>query len=303
MAKDYIIQKAVEASKVKKGLLRPLNTYEQQAKSDGCCAILKFDENGHYLGAWSRTGEPAISMSLIGFAMADFEWEGEPLLPHYPESQRRTTKPGRFAGYAVIGEAWWPGKGEFNKISGDFRRQAPSQKLRFVINDVIPLEDFERGRCEFSYSHRVAEFRDVQEERFFFTDYWPAGAGDPQERCNQLVGLGGYDGLILRDPAGTWAVGRGTTGEIIKVKQKLSFDLRVLEVNEAVGEKTGRAVWKLVVDFRGQRLGVGSGVPFDRANVPNVGDIVEVEAMDYSSDGLLREPRFKGIRYDKLETD
>lgn len=290
MAKDYIIQKAVEASKVKKGLLRPLKEYEQQAKSDGCCAILKFDDAG-YIGAWSRTGERAVSMDLIGQAMA--------LHGCTKVSSLNAT----FRDVAVIGEAWWPGKGEFNKISGAFRRQQASRELKLVINDIIPLEDFERGRCEFTYANRVFDYRAIKEDKFFFTDYWPAGSGDPQERCNQLVATGGYDGLILRDLAGTWTRGRGTTGEIIKIKQKLSFDLRVLEVNEAVGEKTGRAVWKLVVDFRGQRLGVGSGVPFDRANVPNVGDIVEVEAMDYSSDGLLREPRFKGIRHDKLETD
>lgn len=303
MSKAYIIQKAVEASKVKKGYIKPLNLYEQQAKSDGCCAILRFDSNGNYLGAWSRTGERAISMDQVGQAMANFGREQEPWIGSVPSSKQVTTAPGAFAGKAVIGEAWWPGKGEFNKISGEFRRQAPSSKLHLVINDVIDLEDFDRGRSEFSYGHRVAEFRDVKQERFYFTQWWPAGSSDPQERCNQMVQVGGYDGLILRDPNGTWTVGRGTTGEIIKVKQKLSFDLRVLEVNTVKGEKTGRDVFKLVVDFRGQRLGVGSGVPFDRASVPNVGDIVEVEAMDYSSDGLLREPRFKGIRHDKIETD
>ena len=56
-------------------------------------------------------------------------------------------------------------------------------------------------------------------------------------------------------------------------------------------------------DFRGKRLGVGSGVPHKQEDVPPVGSIVEVVAMDYSSDGLLREPRFKGVRFDKTQPD
>lgn len=284
MAGDYIIQKAVEASKVKKGYLLPLNEYEQQAKYDGCCAILKFGKGGRYLGAWSRTGEEAVSMKNIGDRMY-------------------TAYGQRLEDTAFIGEAWWPGKGEFNKISGEFRTQKPSDKLLFVINDAIPLVDFENGECRVPYIERVCEWRNSVGLVWFFAENWLPGHGCPQERCNQLVKAGGFDGLILRKQDGFWKVGRGTTGEIIKVKQKLSFDLRVLEVNTEVGEKTGRDVYKLVVDFRGKRLGVGSGLPHKREEVPNVGDIVEVEAMDYSSDGLLREPRYKGVRFDKVRPD
>lgn len=284
MAGDYIIQKAVEAGKVKKGFLEPLNIYEQQAKYDGCCAILKFGLGGRFLGAWSRTGEEAVSMQNIGDAM-----------------YRRYGK--KLESLAFIGEAWWPGKGEFNKISGEFRRQRPSDLLQFVINDVIPLASFEKGESRTPYIERVAEWRGISAARWFFAQSWLPGHGDPQERCNQLVQAGGFDGLILRKQGGFWKVGRGTTGEIVKVKQKLSFDLKVLEVNTVTGEKTGRDVYKLVVDFRGKPLGVGSGLPHKREEVPNVGDIVEVEAMDYSSDGLLREPRFKGVRFDKLRPD
>lgn len=284
MAGDYIIQKAVEASKVKKGYLLPLNEYEQQAKYDGCCAILKFGGKGQPIRCLSRTGEPAYSMDNVAEDMAK----------QYGD---------QIENLVFIGEAWWPGKGEFNKISGEFRRFKPSERLRFVINDVIPLADFEAGKCITSYASRVQDWRTMNGPRWEFARRWMPGSGDPQERCNQLVQAGGFDGLILRDLAGTWTVGRGTTGEIIKVKQKLSFDLRVLEVNTEVGEKTGRDVYKLVVDFRGKRLGVGSGLPHKREDVPNVGDIVEVEAMDYSSDGLLREPRYKGIRFDKVQPD
>lgn len=293
MAKDYIIQKAVELSKVKKKLLPGIDlaTYEQQAKYDGCCAILLFDADAQYTGCYSRTGERYVSMDSIGQQM--MAWGVEEFGVYETP----------FRDVAVIGEAWWPGKGEFNNISGEFRRGQISFKLELKINDCLPLEDFRAGTCNAPYSDRVERFRDVAEEAFSFVDYWPAGSSEPQERCNQLVQAGGFDGLVLRDLNGTWTVGSGNTGEIIKIKQKLSFDLRVTAVNCVKGEKTGRDVFKLVVDFRGLPLGVGSGVPHKLSEVPLIGDIVEVEAMDYSSDGLLREPRFKGIRFDKTQPD
>ena len=293
MAKDYIIQKAVEFGKVKKKIAKDLDlsTYEQQAKYDGCCAILLFDEDGQFTGCYSRTGEKYVSMTSIGEQMK--AWDDEV----------HTIWGKLLRNVAVIGEAWWPGKGEFNNISGAFRRGQINFDLQFAINDVIPLPDFNKGKCDKPYDERVADFRNIKHGNFFFVDYWMPGSSDPQERCNQLVASGGFDGLILRKLEGAWKVGSGNTGEIIKIKQKLSFDLKVLEVNVVTGAKTGRNVYKLVVDFRGNRLGVGSGVPHDVEDVPSVGDIVEVEAMDYSSDGLLREPRFKGIRFDKAQPD
>lgn len=292
---DYIIQKAVNADTVKKKLQRSLEEYGRtflaQSKYDGCCAVLRRDEDvsltvhsdSRTLG-FSRTGEYYPSLSLIA-------------------DELETAFGGR---YVFIGEAWWPGKDQFSLISGDFRRQQPSERLRLIVNDILTHEEFEAGFSPVPYRERRrrVDWADYGLERVEPCATWAPGTyGCPQAMCNQLVELGGYDGLILRDPEGTWTRGRGTTGEIVKIKRVLSYDLRVLEVNTVPGAKTGRPVHKLVVDFNGKRLGVGSGVPHDIADCPVVGDIVEVEAMDLSSEGLLREPRFKGIRYDKLEAD
>lgn len=34
-----------------------------------------------------------------------------------------------------------------------------------------------------------------------------------------------------------------------------------------------------------------------------IGLIVEIEGMGFTADGLIREPRFNGVRHDKLEAD
>lgn len=281
MSKDYIIQKAVEIAKVKKNRRLTLDEYAARFfayyKYDGCCAVLR---DGY---TFSRTGEEYKCLNEVARYLSR----------EYPDK-------------VFIGEAWWPGKDQFNLISGAFRRQEENDKLMFMVHDVIPEDDFHKGMCIIPFNQRGMEetLDDMLGGRIMEARGWAPGTyGNPQDKCNEVVALGGYDGLILRDPDGAWVRGSGTTGEIVKIKRKLSFDLEVLEVNVVKGEKTGRDVYKLVVAFNGGRLGVGSGVPHNPCDVPKVGDIVEVEAMDYSSDGLLREPRFKGIRFDKLRAD
>jgi DNA ligase-1 len=286
MSKEYIIQKAVEVGKVVKPRRLLPDQYGERfmafRKYDGCCAVLKDGQT------FSRTGESYQCLDDVAKYLHQ-----------------------RAPDFVFIGEAWWPGKDQFNLISGAFRRQQTNDDLFLMLHDVIPKSDFDYGSTFMPFLERAYiadELDGVMDDRiqsakgFGYLGSWAA----VQAKCNEIVDEGGYDGLVLRDPNGLWKAGSGTTGEIIKVKRKLSFDLRVLEVNTAIGEKTGRAVYKLVVDFRGSRLGVGSGLPHDAALVPAVGDIVEVEAMDYSSNGLLRllrEPRFKGIRFDKTEPD
>ncbi|AXN53747.1 DNA ligase [Sphingomonas phage Scott] len=284
MAKDYIIQKAVEIGKVVKKNRLTLEEYGQRfsawRKYDGCCAILKDGST------FSRTGEEYRCLDSVARFLREL----------YPN-------------LVFIGEAWWGGRNQFNLISGAFRRLEENDRLQFIVHDVLPRSAFDAGYCPIPFKDREHELIDGGAldgalNRIYLAQGWAAGTyGDPQAKCNELVYEGGYDGLILRNPDGHWTVGSGTTGEIVKIKRKLSFDLEVLEVNTAVGEKTGRTVYTLVVDFKGQRLGVGSGVPHKLADVPTVGSIVEVEAMDYSSDGLLREPRYKGTRFDKLSPD
>lgn len=277
---EYIIQKAVAPSAVRKASRLTLEEYGQRfdayRKYDGCCAVMA----GGF--CYSRTGEGYISMSSVA----------EDLYDLYPD-------------LVFIGEAWWPGKDQFNLISGVFRRGKLSRDLLLIVHDILTVGEFENGRSDVPFWLRMNRVDEgALPDRVRIAEGWAAGSyGCPQELCNRLVDEGGYDGLILRDPHGTWTRGSGTSGEIVKIKRELSFDLRVLEVNTAVGEKTGRTVYKLVVDFRGKRLGVGSGVPHKQEDVPPVGSIVEVVAMAYSSDGLLREPRFKGVRFDKTQPD
>lgn len=202
---------------------------------------------------------------------------------------------------------WWPGKDQFNLISGEFRRMQVSNRLKVAVHDVLYADEFKAGHSPVPFQQRMARLGAVGGERWRLAERYRAGTyGCPQELCNKLVAEGGYDGLVLRDPEGTWTKGSGTTGEIVKIKRVLSFDLRVTAIYEGVGKHAGR-LGALGLDFNGQELRVGTGFTDEQREEwwrnPPIDQIAEVEAMDYSSDGLLREPRFKGLRFDKITAD
>jgi len=303
MANDYIVHKAVELKNVKKKLVpseRELtHNYLCQPKYDGCNMVAKKYTQAQQgdiiegqVALRSRTDEPVRSAGHIESAIA--------LAPFMPLG-------------VYLGEYWHPFLPQ-NEISGKFRdTKQQHEEPFFVVFDYLTHEEFDNGYSPLSYTERVARipplFFRIEE---FKSPVFPAESQGylvdqeltPMEAARTLSEAGNYDGIILRKPDGTWTRGRGTDGEVIKIKPTLTLDLRVLRQNSAVGEKTGRDVYTIVVQLPdGKEQEVGSGIPHTLAAVPHAGDIVEIEAMSYSKNGLLREPRFKGIRHDKTEPD
>lgn len=302
---EYIVHKAVELSKVKVKRRAELSApgfleanYIAQPKYDGCNMVALFD--GEKVEFFSRTGEPVTSVPHIEMAIVTF--------------------PGMLPG-AYLGECWAPDL-PFNEISGLFRRQTPDEetcRLQFVIFDYLTCDEWNAGESIVNYGNRVARMEPkLSLIPQALNPIWLAGSfgniaetfknTTAQDVCNKLVEAGGYDGLVLRDPYGAWKKGdNGTGGEIIKVKQVLSFDLRVVDYVPGKGKYEGQ-IGSLIVEFNGQRMGAGTGLSDKQRNIDLFhsqwyNKIVEVEALGYSSDGLLREPRLKGIRHDKVEAD
>lgn len=212
-------------------------------------------------------------------------------------------------GFVVLGEVWHP-EWSFPKISGSMRRRAPCPDLHFVANDLLPaglvscweykdryedLLGLVGGVNSFTAQDQqvYAALTTSQEVRKFNES--------PTEWAARLKSMGGYDGVILRDPRAGYTVGDAKRGEIIKVKPVMSLDLRIGAIITDVGAKTGRDVYSIAVDYNGVTSLVGSGMP--HVLDFSIGDIAEVECMGITEDGKLREPRFKGIRHDKLKAD
>jgi len=211
--------------------------------------------------------------------------------------------------YVMLGELWTNGVPQ-PTISGWARKHTPAPNLGFVVNDVLPigLEDFR------PYSARLAALRAI------FGMSWSLPWTPGVYAVGTLTSLAhpgeGYDGVILRDPGAVYRVGLARNGEIVKVKPTLTLDLQVVGINSGEGKHAG-TMGALIVSYRGVWTRVGTGFSdaeraewyarwkcgklFTRENGKM--RIVEVEAMAVTDAGALREPRYKGERFDKDQAD
>lgn len=260
----------------------PADEYIMMPKYDGCLAIVVADDTGHVL---TRTGEPITS------------------IPHVMAQARKL-----LPGYVIFGEAY-KFDTPFKDISGAFRRRAPQDDLIVVAFDAVPVADWRAGKCDESYKARLARLREA-----WHASPVPAiivapasDAGASQGFANALVANGGYDGAILRRADAPWTTGASKNGEAIKVKPVQSLDLEVLGWYRGKGKHADRA-GGITVLYKGVQTDVGTG--FSDRERQEIADawqapcgVAEVEFMELTADGKLREPRFKGWRYDKEQPD
>ena len=257
----------------------PFDDYVMMPKYDGCLAIITPD------GVITRTGEPISSIPQCSQAVAE-------VLP----------------GHAVFGEVY-KFDTPFKDISGSFRRHKPQPDLLGAVFDAVPFKDWLTAKCDKPYIERYAALR----EAVLHTptpSLIVAPALDleaPQGFANALVGnMAGYDGAIIRRKSAGWATGASKNGEAIKVKPVQSLDLRAWAVFPGKGKHAGRA-GGITVAYRGVETNVGTG--FSDAERERLtthgckGQIAEIEFMELTADGKLREPRFKGWRHDKDKAD
>lgn len=212
-------------------------------------------------------------------------------------------------GLVFQGEIWVRDT-PFKDISGAARRHAAQPHLGAVLYDVHQAPDFYTGYAEpLAYRARYAHLHDElaklsgNPKITAVQSHTLDSMTPPRLIAREYVLRGGYDGIVLRDPASHWVAGPVRDGELIKVKPNESLDLRVAAVHCVPGEKTGRPVYTVDVTFEGVTTGVGSGIPHKAHEVPKVGDIIEVECMCVNPNFTLREPRFKAIRWEKSTPD
>lgn len=129
------------------------------------------------------------------------------------------------------------------------------------------------------------------------------------QMANEIWAAGG-EGVVARPLYSGYQPGKRNAG-MVKLKKGVSFDLKVVSLEEGTG-KYKNHVGKLVcADRNGKVIKVGSGLTDEERKRwwseffydEIVGKIVQVDAMAVSTKGVLREPRFKGIRHDKTEVD
>lgn len=296
MASKYCVQKATDydsQSAVWKLANPSLDTlslnYLGIRKYDGCHLVVRISSDGHG-EAFSRTGEIVTSCD------------------HIIDAVRRVYG----VSWVVFGEVWSPTM-PFPEISGSFRRNAASPDLCFVPFDIVPAGSYAVGihdvpfSARFTHLMKTLRFGAFPGSPLIAPDFFNPGTYGPVALANKLVADGGSDGLIMRSLSAHWLKDVCKLGELLKVKPNLSLDLRVVGIEEGKGKMAGM-VGALLVEYKGKVSRAG-GLDYDTrrgwlANPASIiGQIVEVECLGITESGLLREPRIKGVRHDKLQAD
>lgn len=216
----------------------------------------------------------------------------------------------------IIGEVWHPAWA-FQEISGTFRRvpktdadKVAAEELIFVVHDFLTLEEWMMGgtgvphkwRTDWAFTAWHGKRSSVYLEGELAPPKKPGEA--PTEYARRLKEYGGFDGCIVRTKDMPYYPGQTDKGTIFKVKPTYSLDLLVID--KVVIQQPTKLGGQIIVRMPdGQQQAVGSGLT--QANLKDTsqwaGKIAEVEFMGYTEDRLMREPRLKGLRHDKLSPD
>ena len=126
----------------------------------------------------------------------------------------------------------------------------------------------------------------------------------------ESIWAAGGEGVVARPEFAGYYPGKRNQ-YMVKLKKGVSFDLKVVALEEGTGKYKGCTGKLVCQDRNGKKIKVGSGLndeqrrtwwsPFGYDCI--IGKIVQIDAMAVSTKGVLREPRFKGIRLDKTEVD
>ena len=238
--------------------------------------------------------------------------------PHVKEQIARVAAAGGISQPTVFdGEIM---SGSFQDLMKQIHRKSDAQAQDAVLNlfDIVPLADFETGKCKQTQTHRSMLLK-------VWHDTWSDQLPNVTVVGQELVDLdtvegqkryleinaqaiaGGYEGIMLKDTNAIYECKRSVAW--LKLKPFIEVSLEVTNLEEGTGKNVGR-LGALVCsgqdDGKDITVNVGSGfsddlrdsVWGDRNSV--IGQIVEVraDAITQNQDGSysLRFPRFKGFR-------
>lgn len=194
---------------------------------------------------------------------------------------------------ALDGELWLDRK-QFQKTVGIVRRKDQSEhwrQIRYIVFDAPALgEPFER-RTE--YLNELVRKHGPQ-----------YAVAHPQTRCQGIAHLKnelqrvealGGEGLMLRQPASLYVVGRSST--LLKVKTFHDAEARVIGHQPGAGRHKGRLGALLVQLPDRTEFSVGTGLSdAERESPPAVGSLVTFRYQELSDGGVPRFPSYVGIR-------
>ena len=210
--------------------------------------------------------------------------------------------------------------GSFQDLMKQIHRKSSAKANDAVLNlfDVITLVDFEKGASAVAQTQRsewlkawfAAHEAQLPNATVVAQELVDLDTTDGQTRYKEINAMaiaGGYEGIMLKDPAAGYECKRSVAW--LKLKPFIEVSLTVTATEEGTGKnvgKLGALVCEGEDDGKLIKVNVGSGLSdsdrdsFYQSRDALLGQIVEVraDAITQNQDGTysLRFPRFKGFR-------
>jgi DNA ligase-1 len=196
----------------------------------------------------------------------------------------------------VDGELWLERK-QFQKTVSIVRRKDQSEhwrQIRFVAFDVPALKEPFEARMEYLndlIQRHGPEFALVHEQSRC------RGISHLKDELQRVEALGG-EGLMLRQPASHYVIGRSST--LLKVKTFYDAEAKVIGHQAGAGRHKGRLGALQVVLADGTEFSVGTGFSdAQREAPPAIGSTITFRYQELSDAGVPRFPSFVGVRQDE----
>lgn len=284
--KDKLIQFAIDVGKVKTEKLKfPMLL---STKLDGCYVLAL--KHGSAVTLYSRTGEVYVSMKHIELELSKIMLEDDIIIF---EAYCRDIVQSTISGWCRDTKA------QHTKLSAcchtflSLDEFIHGGKVPYASNDLLLATMITNGNIDRIVIYYVPQVMVYSmEEAMSYT---------------QKVWDDGGEGCVLRDPSAVFQGGK-RNASIIKLKQSVTYDLEVVGMEIGKG-KYANTLGVLVVRWsNGKTLSISGMSDAQRRewwDNPStiIGKIVEVMGMRDSSKGLLRECRFRSIRFDKCTAD
>jgi DNA ligase-1 len=190
----------------------------------------------------------------------------------------------------------WGGRKKFQRTVSIARRQDRSEQWRELMFVV-----FDAPSVDANLEDRLAFVRVL-----FEATNAPYASAHAHTRCQgvphlrtelaRVEALGG-EGLMLRQPASRYEIGRSMT--LLKVKSFRDDEARVVQHLPGAGRHTGRLGALLVETASGTRFSIGTGLSdAERRDPPAIGSVVTFRYQELSDGGVPRFPSYVGVRHD-----
>ena len=285
--KHHLVQLCLPIERVNGKLKFPMLASE---KLDGVFCLAVVLDGKCYI--YSRTGEEYLSLNHLKGGFCSLA---------------------RLSQLAVfIFEAYAPGLPQ-PTISG-FCRDTKGQHPRIsaYVHDAMTLEDFRTGDTDGYYARYVylqSLFMQHDSYLYLIAQKEVYSLEHLQKYADYMI-ENGCEGVVAREEFSSYQAGKRNKS-MIKVKKGVSFDLKVVALEEGEGKYKCHCGKLVCEDSKGIKVRVGSGLTDEQRKLwwsahgssEILGKIVQIDAMAVSTKGVLREPRFKGIRTDKVEVD